>query len=398
MSAPPDPAVESLLADLVAFPTVSDRPVTALAARLAQEAEDAGFTVTRFDSGPDKCNVVARIGPADAEGLVLSGHMDVVPTDGQAWTSDPFRLARRDDAGEARLYARGACDMKGFIAAACTALRGLDLRKLDRELVLVWTHDEEVGCHGSRVLVDRLEADGLTLPSLAIIGEPTDFRICRAHPGHTTMRIRCHGRPAHSSRPQLGASAIMLAADVLAALQRLQDRLAAEPQDTDPLVLAALPSPYPVLNCGHIHGGTAVNIVPEHCELLVGIRQLPGQEGADLVARVADAVAEVGHAWAARGGRVDTTLMHEAPAMLTPAGTTLERLLGPHAADPAPTAVPFATDGGNLQRAGVRSLVFGPGSIDVAHKADEYIPVAQLHRCVDVLRQVVVDRCGARPR
>lgn len=377
------------LGELVAFPTVSDRPVTAIAAWLAERAEQAGMRVERFETSPGKCNVVASAGPIGTDGLVLSGHMDVVPVDGQDWSSDPFALTERDG----RLFGRGACDMKAFLAAVTCALPSLPLERLDRELVLVWTHDEEVGCHGSRALAERLAEQGRALPSLALIGEPTDFRMCRAHPGHTTLRIRCTGRAAHSSRPELGTSAVRIAGQVLAALDRLQDRLAAEEHSVDPLVLDALPNPYPVLNCGHIHGGTAVNIVPDQCELLVGVRQLPGQTGAALFERVRAAVEEVDARWVPQGGRATAELLAEAPALLTPAGTALEALLRPHASRPEPEAAPFATDGGNLTRLGVHSIIFGPGSIDVAHRPDEYVPTAQLRACQEVVLDVVRRRC-----
>lgn len=392
MSAALDPV--AALAELVAFPTVSNRPVTALAAWLAERAEAAGMRVERFETSPGKCNVLATAGPEDSalqgsDGLLLSGHMDVVPVDGQDWSSDPFVLTERDG----RLHGRGSCDMKAFLAAVTCALTELPIRRLDARLVLAWTHDEEVGCHGSRALVDRLQEQGRDLPSLALIGEPTDFRIFRAHPGHTTMRIRCIGRPCHSARPELGVSAIQIAADVLAGLRRLQAQLALERPALDPMVLGALAHPYPLINCGRIEGGTAVNIVAEHCELLVGVRQLPGQEGEALVRRIAEAAAEVAEPWERQGGRVEVQPLHEAPALLTPAGTELERLLRPHASDPQPGAAPFATDGGNFARMGTRCLIFGAGSIDVAHRPDEYVPVDHLHRMTQMLPGIIRARC-----
>jgi len=377
------------LADLVAFPTVSDRPLIALAAWLAERAQDAGMRVERFETSPGKCNVLARIGPQDTDGLLLCGHMDVVPVAGQDWSSDPFHLDRRGD----RLYGRGACDMKAFLAATTCALAELPLQHLDRELVLAWTHDEEVGCHGSRALLRQLDQVGGGLPSLALIGEPTNFEMCRAHPGHTTLKITCTGRAAHSSRPGLGTSAVRIAADILDALDRLQEELAAEDQDVDPQILDALPTPYPVLNCGQIHGGTAVNIVPDRCELLVGLRQLPGQSGHRIFNRVQALVDSVALRWARQGGGASAEILQEAPALLTPAGTELERLLRPHASSDKAGAAAFATDGGNLALAGVHSIVFGPGSIDVAHRADEYVPVDQLWTCQRVVSDIVRRRC-----
>lgn len=377
------------LRELVAFPTVSNRPVTDLAAWLAEHAEAAGMRIERFETSPGKCNVLATAGPEDSDGLLLSGHMDVVPVDGQDWSSDPFVLSERDG----RLHGRGTADMKAFLAAATCALAQVPIRRLDARLVLAWTHDEEVGCHGSRSLVDRLQELGRDLPSLALIGEPTDFRIFRAHPGHTTMRIRCTGRPCHSARPELGVSAIQVAVDVLQGLRRLQQQLSQERPSLDPLVLGALAHPYPLINCGRIEGGTAVNIVAEHCELQVGVRQLPGQQGIELVRRIAEITAEVAEPWIALGARVEVEALHEAPALLTPPGTELEALLRPHASEPEPGAAPFATDGGNLARLGTRCLIFGAGSIDVAHRPDEFVPVEHLHRLTAMLPGLIRARC-----
>lgn len=385
---PSDPV--AALAELVAFPTVSHEPVSAMAAWLAERAEDAGMRVERFETSPGKVNVLCTAGPEEGDGLALSGHMDVVPVEGQAWSRDPFRL--HEEGG--RLYARGSADMKGFLAAVITALPGMPLRRLRGRLVLAWTHDEEVGCHGSAALVERLAALGRDLPSLTWIGEPTELRILRAHPGHTTMRIRCQGRPAHSARPELGLSAIAIASDVLRALADLQEALRREPVALEPELAVALPHPYPLLNVGLIEGGTAVNIVPERCELRVGVRQLPGQTGAALVERLRAALEPVTQRWAAQGGVVEVLPMHEAPALLTEAGTTLEALLRPHARQVQPGAAPFATDGGNLSRLGTRCLVFGPGSIDVAHRPDEYLPLDQLLAVHRFLPGLIAARCG----
>lgn len=380
------PSALDTLARLVAYPTVSDRPVTEIAAFLASRAEAAGMTVRCEETEPGKCNVVASAGPPGTDGLVLSGHMDVVPTDGQRWSSDPFRLTERDG----RLYARGSCDMKGFIAAATEAIAALPLRALNRELVLVWTHDEEVGCRGSAALAEQLSAEARPLPSLAIIGEPTDFHMARMHPGHMSLAVSCTGRAAHSSRPGLGASAIKVARRVLQALEALEAALSTERAFED-----TLESPWAVLNVGTIHGGAAINIVPDACEIRLGIRPLPGQSAPDLVARVQAAVAEVDAEFRGSGAGATARMLHLAPALLTEQGTELEALLCPHAAAPHTTAVPFATDAGNLARLGVRSLIFGPGSIDVAHRPDEYLTVEALLRAQQILGHVIRSRCMA---
>lgn len=368
--------VEATLARLVAWPTVSHRPVTELAGWLAERCEGAGMTVERLESAPGKVNLVCRAGPPDTDGLVLSGHMDVVPVEGQPWTSDPFTLTRRGD----RLLGRGSCDMKAFLAAVVEALPRLPLGRLRKELVLVFTHDEEVGCHGSRILAERYLAEGRTLPGLCLIGEPTSFRILRMHPGHVGMRITCHGRAAHSSKPDLGANAIRLAARVVDALDGLADRWRREVRFAE-----LLERPFVVMNVATIQGGSAINIVPDRCVVELGFRPLPGMDVEALCRDVSECVTPL--------GAVETEVLRVTPSMLTPEGTPLESLLRPHARDGTLGAASFATDGGNLARLGVRTLVFGPGSIDVAHQADEYVPVNELHRAVDVVETVVGRRC-----
>ena len=382
----------AVLADMVAFPTVSSEPVTALADYIADRCEAAGMRVERYESEPGKCNVVCTAGPVTEPteskgrgsarpGVVLSGHMDVVPVVGQPWTSDPFTLTPRGD----NLHGRGACDMKAFLAAIVHALPKLPLKHLKHELVFAFTHDEETGCNGSRLLVEQLLAEGRALPTSCLIGEPTSLGIFRMHPGHAVVRITCRGQAAHSSKPDLGRSAILLAGRVLGALERL----AADWRTTsaDPVLAALLERPFVVLNVGTIHGGNAINIVPDRCVIDVGFRPLPGMIVEDLVRELTERVTEV------HSRDVEVELQRVTPAMLTPEGTALEGVLRGFSRAPQIGAAAFATDGGNLERLGLNTLVFGPGSIDVAHKADEFVPVAELYRAVDVVEAVVGSRC-----
>lgn len=378
------PEVVETLRRLVSYPTVSDRPVVELAAFLAERAEQHGMRVERFQVAPGKVNVVASAGPPSADGLVLSGHMDVVPTDGQDWSSDPFVLTER----EGNLHGRGTCDMKGFIAAVDTALSGLDLRGLKRELALVWTCDEEVGCVGATHLAQTLRDTGRELPRAAVIGEPTDFRICRLHPGHCTFAIDVTGRAAHSSRPSLGANAIVAAGEVLRALAALAEELSHERAFEEELA-----TPHAILSVGGIRGGTAVNIVPDRCEIQIGVRQLPGQDAGDIERRMAARLAEVDARLEPTGCRASLRRVGVAPSLLTSKSCDHLQLLQPWAEDPRPTGAPFATDGGALASIGLESLVFGPGSIDVAHRADEYVPARDLFRTVDFVQDLVRRRC-----
>ena len=382
------PPVVQTLSRLVAWDTVSHRPVTALAGYLAERAESAGMRVERFETSPGKVNVVATVGPPSEAGLLLSGHMDVVPVEGQAWTTDPFRLTRRDD----RLIARGACDMKGFIAAALEAIDRVPTARLRRELTLVWTHDEEIGCHGSRALVDRLRAEQpeRRLPRAAIIGEPTDFRVVRLHPGHTTFEIDCVGRPAHSSRPSLGLNAIRIAADAIDIIDSFAADLALRRGHE-----ALLPTPFTVINVGRITGGAAVNIVPERCTLTVGMRPLPGTTAGPLLAELEARLGALSARARAAGGDVTLRPLQSSEPLDTPAGCDHIHQLLPFARSPEVIGAPFATDGGNLALLGLQPLVFGPGSIDVAHRPDEHLLEPDLLRAVDCVERLIQARCCA---
>lgn len=370
------------LTELVAFETVSSAPVTPLSAWLSERLESLGFHVELVNdpSQPGKHDVVARVGPEGTDGLVLTGHMDVVPTEGQPWTSDPFRVVRRGD----RLYGRGTADMKGFLASTLEALRRIDVSRLERELLLAWTYDEEVGCTGSAQLVEVFRASGRPVPRACLVGEPTDFRILRMHQGHESVAIEVRGVAAHSSRPDLGVNAIEGAGAVI----RLVRQLAAELRE-EVHAIPELERPWVPMNVGRIRGGTAVNVVPDRCVLEVGYRPLPGQDAHAVLHELRRRCAALDGPW-----QIEVRHQHGIAALDTPAGTDLERLLRPLASSPEVGAAGFATDGGNLARAGMDPLVFGPGSIDVAHKADEYVEIAALHRAADVVEAVVRARCG----
>lgn len=378
------------LGRMIAHPSVSDRPLEALASEVAQHAEDLGFvSELRVDpDDPGKANVISSIGPPGEDGLILSGHLDVVPVVGQPWHSDPFVLTARDD----RLVGRGTADMKGFVACALHALARIDLSELRQRLVLVWTHDEEIGCVGSAKLADALGERPQDWPSEALIGEPTDFRIFRMHPGHVGLTITTHGESAHSSKPDLGASAIRAMGRVIALLERLEVELRSVTRGD---LRGMLDRPFVTMNMGTISGGTAINLVPDRCELQVGYRPLPGDDPVAVRWLITERLGALklppGTSVSWRPGTVT-------PAMLTPDGTALQGVIEsccPEARG-GTLAASFGTDGGNLERLGIRSLIFGPGSIDVAHKANESVSRGALDQAVDVIERIVRVRCAAR--
>jgi len=210
------------------------------------------------------------------------------------------------------------------------------------------------------------------------------------HPGHSSVEITCTGKAAHSSRPSLGVNAILIAQRVIAELERLSEHWR-QTRRFETLLAA----PYTVMNIGQITGGTAINIVPEQCVIQVGFRPLPGTDAADRILEIESAMESVRQHARFLGGDITLRTLQIGPALLTPEGTPLQHHLCHHASDAEPTAAPFATDGGNLEKMGISSLVFGPGSIDVAHRADEYIPETDLRQCVHTVRRVVEDMCVA---
>ncbi len=379
--------VEQTLARLVAWDTVSHRPLTQMAGWLANRAEAAGMRVELFETSPGKVNVVATAGPDVPDGLALSGHMDVVPVDGQAWTTDPFQLSVHED----RLLGRGTCDMKGFIAATVEAVSAMNLTTLRKPLVLVWTHDEEVGCQGSAALVSKLKSEGRTLPTALVVGEPTGFRVANLHPGHSTYVVECRGRPAHSSRPSLGLSAISMATDVLVALRSLARTLAEPNADFEGL----LPCPATLLNVGMVQGGTAVNIIPETCRIHVGVRPLPGVPASSIEQHLRTAIAEVHERATAQGGAVVLRPIQCSEGLHTPTSCAHAPLLMHHSPDTHLHGVPFATDAGNLSALGCQPLIFGPGSIDVAHRPNEWLDRVDLAKTVDIVQDLIHRRCIA---
>lgn len=383
-----EPVVDTLRR-LVAWPTVSHRPLDALAGYLAERAEAAGMRVRHLESSPGKVNLVAMAGPeGEPGGLTLSGHMDVVPVDDQDWASDPFTLTERDD----RLFGRGTCDMKGFLAATVEALDTLPLHRLRRPLALVWTHDEEVGCLGSARLAETLGDEGHGLPTATVIGEPTGFAVLRLHPGHTTVAIEARGRSAHSSRPGLGLSAIELVLDAATICRAWAGELSERTAHAE-----LLPTPFTTVNLGRIDGGSAVNIVPERCRLELGIRPLPGVDTEALLAELSARLEPVRTRARRLGGRLDLVRLQQADPLLTSRQCAhlplLQECARAAGQDGQPGGAPFATDGGNLARLGLEALVFGPGSIDEAHRPDESLSKADLVRTVPLLQRLVRARC-----
>jgi len=378
------PAPESLaiIRDLIGFPTVSRDSNLDLIGYVRTQLDAHGVGYRLFENAEGtKANLLATIGPANLPGILLSGHSDVVPTEGQAWSADPFAAWEADG----RLYGRGTCDMKGFLGLVLAAVPRLAASDLALPVHIAISYDEEVGCAGVGSLVDHL-ARLETKPRLAVVGEPTEMQIVTAHKGIRVIRTDITGKPAHSSMPEAGANALFAAAKLASTLEALGAELACERRDDrfDP--------PYSTVNLGRVEGGAAVNIIAEHAVLEWEFRPLPGVDADAILDRVR-AVAEdeilPGLRRTAPEADIRFTEVAAAPALSAeggePAETFLRRLLGANRSH----AVSFTTEAGLFQGlAGVPAVVCGPGSVDQAHKADEFVSLEQLGRAERMIEAI----------
>ena len=378
----------SLLERLVAFPTVSTESNLDLIGFVETWLGERGFRMIRLpDETGRKANLFASLGPDSGGGILLSGHTDVVPVEGQAWTSDPFRLVRRDD----RLFGRGTADMKGFIACCLRAADVAARRKLAAPLHLAFSHDEETGCIGVRPMIERLREDGIR-PDLAIVGEPTSMRIATGHKSKLALRATCCGRAAHSALAPTGLNAIHLATDFVARLRARQAAIAA-----DGAADTGFEVPYTTIHVGKIAGGTVVNIVPDRCVIDFEIRSVAGDDPHRLFEAVAADAAELAGAARRRAAESDirVELTGGYPGLAEPEDGAAVRSLAALLDDPRPTKVDFGTEAGLYREAlAIPVLVCGPGSMAQGHRPDEFVTLDQLAQC-DRLMDRLIERLAA---
>jgi acetylornithine deacetylase len=374
-----------LLARLVGFDTVSRNPNLPLADFLSNYLDRPGVRFARNPS-PDgtKTNLVVAFGPAEnpeRRGLTLSGHMDVVPAEEDSWQSDPFVLTEAGD----RYVGRGASDMKGFLALAANAAARLDLDNLIHPLVFIFTYDEEVGTVGAKQFADTFEGGGAGLPKSTIIGEPTALRVIRMHKGHLGLRLSVEGTPAHSGYPHLGVNAIEPVGRMIVALSDLRHQLEQE----HPPHREHFPEvPFVPMNIAQVSGGAAMNVVPDACRLDVGFRLLPEMASAPTLERIRDALD------AALGATPYTLeVLHESPPMLLDEHAAIHTTLCRHMAQHETESVSYATDAGWLQTLGFECAIWGPGSIEVAHKPNESMPMDEFQRGAALLENVIREHC-----
>ena len=327
---------------------------------------------------------------ATRDGLALSGHMDVVPAEEPEWRTDPFVLTESGGA----YYGRGAADMKGFVALAANAAARASGSNLRRPLSLILTYDEEVGTLGAGHFARTWPAEK-PLPRRVIVGEPTSLRAVRLHKGHATIRLTFRGESAHSGYPHLGRNAIEPAALAVCALADLRRELEAEPAPNGEHFGEV---PFVALNVARLRGGTAVNIVPDRCVIDVGFRVLPGMEARAVAERVEAAVAGAVGAGSHPGGgqakHFTFERLEESPPLWLDESSDLYTAVSGLMGQDETISVSYATDGGWLATAGYDCLIWGPGTIEVAHKPNESMPADEYARASGLLQQVVEQFCS----
>jgi len=376
------PAARDLLAKLVSFDTTSRGSNLRLIEWVEAYLDGLSVPHRRVPNADGtKTNLMATIGPAIEGGAVLSGHTDVVPVDGQPWTTDPFSLHEHDG----RLYGRGTCDMKGFLALALAAAP--ELAKVARKPVhLAFSYDEEIGCLGAPAMIEVIRRE-LPAPAVVVVGEPTNMEAVSGHKGIATFHVTVTGRECHSSQPHLGVSAVMEAVKLMGSLNALSARLWDEADPASPFTPKG-----PTLTIGMVHGGTAHNIIARECHFVFDLRSAGPQTPEQIIAPFLAECAVMDAALKARAPEAGVTVdMHtNVPPFLPERDGAAEafarRLTGDNG---PPRVVAFAAEAGQFQQAGFSTVICGPGSIDQAHQPNEFVEIAQMQRGAMFMRRLI---------
>jgi acetylornithine deacetylase len=376
-----------LLDRLIAFPTVSSESNRSLIDFVRLFLAERGIESELFcaDNGR-KANLFATVGPKDVPGVMLSGHTDVVPVDGQHWSTDPFRMTVSDG----RAYARGAADMKGYLACVLSLVDRMAGASLKTPIHLAFSHDEEIGCIGVRSLIEGLEGR-VVKPRFAIVGEPTSMRIATGHKGKIAARATCCGMAAHSALAPKALNAIHLACDFVGLIRRSQEEIACGTSHDDDYEI-----PYTTLHVGRIDGGTALNIVPNQCTVDFEIRNI-GQDNAQTVLdQILDGAAKIAIRQRPRfpGADIRVDVVNSYPGLVTASDAEVVNFVSKIVEHPQPFKVAFGTEGGLFSaRLGVPTVVCGPGSMEQGHKPDEFVALSQLEACDRMMDRLLGECC-----
>ncbi|AZP71401.1 acetylornithine deacetylase [Pseudomonas poae] len=372
-----------LLAQLVRFDTTSRESNLALIDFVRTYLQDHGVACELvYNAHKSKANLLATIGPADVPGVVLSGHTDVVPVDGQRWSVAPFELTEKDG----KLYGRGTADMKGYIACVLACVPALVKAPLRMPVHIALSYDEEVGCLGVRSLIERFHGQAVK-PLLCVIGEPTELKPVLGHKGKLAVRCEVHGAACHSAYAPSGVNAIEYAARLVSELVRLGEGLKT-PQQLD----QRFDPPFSTVQTGVINGGKALNIVPQNCSFDFEVRSLPAQDSwqvAQQLQRYAEHTLLPAMQAVSAQSAITFSELSSYPGLATSLQSQAAEWVAQFCGSQEFGTVAFGTEGGLFDQAGIPTVVCGPGSMEQGHKPDEFISVAQLDACDQMLARVV---------
>jgi acetylornithine deacetylase len=371
-----------LLERLVSFPTVSRESNMDLIDFVSGFLRERSAQVRLFRSSDGrKANLFGSLGPSESPGIMLSGHTDVVPVDGQSWTSDTFKLTSRGSS----FHARGAADMKGFIASALAAFHRAKELHLRMPLQIALSYDEEIGCVGVRSMIEDMESWSVR-PMFCIVGEPTLMQVATGHKGKTAMKAVCSGHAVHSALAPRGVNAIHLATDLVSRLRSLQTHV-----ENFGVRENGYDIPYSTIHVGIIRGGTALNIVPDRCELDLEIRNIVQDSPTQFVESIRAHAGEVERQARLQGcaGGVTIEVTNDYPGLYVPEDHDVVELVKRLSGANECIRVAFGSEAGLYSRLGIPTVLCGPGSITHAHRADEYVTGEQLDRCDNMMTQLL---------
>ena len=386
-----DLTAREILEKLVSFPTVSRESNLALVDWVEDYLAAHGVRATRvYNDEGTKAALYANIGPEVEGGVVLSGHTDVVPVDGQAWDTDPFEMVEK----EGRLYGRGTCDMKGFDAIALAAVPKALAAGVKRPLQIALSYDEEVGCLGAPRMIAEMAAH-LPKAAAAIIGEPSQMKVVNGHKGGIGIATHLRGHEVHSSLMHTGVNAVMEGAKLIDWANRMNAaNMAREPGPID----ALFEPPWTTCHVGTITGGTADNITARDCHFVTAFRCIPSESVESWQERYLEAVAEVEAKMRAvhPEARIDTTVRFQVPGLQPERDGVAEALARRITGDNAPHAVSYATEAGQFQQAGYSAVIIGPGNIAQAHQPNEWLSIAEFEAGIAFVDRIIEDLAGDR--
>ena len=369
-----------ILTKLISFRTISELTNKELAKYISNYLAKYKVKTQLFEGNPGQFNLYAKIGPEVDGGIILSGHTDVVPTEGQNWITNPFKLVKKKN----KLFGRGSCDMKGFIAVVLALIPKLKINKLKKPLHLIFSYDEEIGCVGIQKLIPFLKKIK-PKPAFCIVGEPTEMKLVNMHKGKKNFVVLFKGIESHSSLTENGVNAIDYCGELINYLKNLQKIFikTKNHQKFNP--------PYPTINIGKIQGGLAVNIIPEQCELEFEIRDTPNLKTEKIIKEIKIFLKKLEKKMKIKNKKcsINFKIQNNFPPLETSEKKKIINLALEKLKSNSISSVSFGTEAGVFNKVGFETIVCGPGSIEQAHKPNEYIEEKQLKKCDEFLTKIV---------